>query len=366
MKKPCLGRLPLVCLLPCFVGFTLAAAADENQSEQEAFDRYFGLKSSNTSSTDWTGHFSIGAVVGLNINANFKENGLFTVNGNNPANGIYNDGYVREDSTGNTGGYTGYWGYDNASQFNAASQTLNFHSTASYQATDSGARDQGGPFPGFDMVYGGNLYQWQSIGIGWDLGFDLLPMKISDNRPLSATVDQTTYSYNTGGIILPGPGYQGTYGGSGSPVLPGTPTTTTPETGLAGTVTGTRSLDMILYAIRLGPTFYWNITKDFSASFGVGPAMGIVSAEYKYDEVITTATSGVHNSGSFSGMDVVFGGDVNATLLYHTADEARPVDLYLTAQYMPLGSADFSQGGRDGRLNLSGAVYISAGVNWPF
>jgi hypothetical protein len=131
-------------------------------------------------------------------------------------------------------------------------------------------------------------------------------------------------------------------------------------------VTGTRSLDMMLYAIRLGPTFYWNFTKDLSASIGVGPAMGIVSAEYKYDEVITTATSSVHNSGSFSEMDVVFGGDVNATLLYHTQDQARPVDIFISAQYMPLGNANFSQGGRDGQLNLSGQVYFSAGINWPF
>jgi hypothetical protein len=65
-------------------------------------------------------------------------------------------------------------------------------------------------------------------------------------------------------------------------------------------------------------------------------------------------------------MDVVFGGNVNATLLYHTEDKARPVDLYISAQYMPLGSADFSQGGRDARLDLSGQIYISAGVNWPF
>ncbi len=363
IKKWNFGRLALGALLPCFTGFTLVAAADQSQSEQEAFDRYFGLKNSTSDDNDWTAHFRIGAVVGLNINANFKENGVFNLPGGNGANGIYDDGYVRTDSTGNNGNLTTYWGYNNASQYNG--QRLTFHSTTSYQTADSGARDDGGPFPGFDLEYGGSIYKWDSFHIGWDLGFDLLPMNISDSHSMSALVSQTTYTYNTGGIVLPGPGYQGSYGGPG-PLLPGSPTQVASSTGLREPVTGSRSLDMMLYAIRLGPTFTWDFSKDFSASVGVGPAMGIVSAEYKYNEIISTSNSSTRSTGSFTGLDVVFGGDVNATLLYHTQDKSRPVDIYISAQYMPLGSADFSQGGRDGRVNLSGQVYISAGVNWPF
>lgn len=105
--------------------------------------------------------------------------------------------------SGNSGTTT-YWGYDNASQYNG--QTLTFHSTTQYQTTDNGAKDAGGPFPGFDLVYGGSIYKWDSFRIGWDLGFDLMPMTISDSHSMSATVDQTTYTYNTGGIIMPGAG----------------------------------------------------------------------------------------------------------------------------------------------------------------
>jgi hypothetical protein len=356
------GTLSLGCLLPCFMGFTVAAVADQSQSEQEAFDHYFGLNS-KSDDDGWSGHFSIGAMVGLNINASFKENGLFNIPGQNLANGIYDDGYVRQDATGNSGA-TSFWGYDNASQYNASAHTLTMHSITSYATANSSSRDDGGPFPGFDMDYGGSIYKWQSFRIGWDLGFDLLPMNISDNHSMSASVTQNTYTFNTGSIIVPPAGYQG--GSSGSGPIISTGSTQLPPTTEGGSVTGTRSLDMMLYAIRLGPTFYWDFTRNLTASVGIGPALGIVSAEYKYDEVITTVNGSTRSSGSFSGTDVVFGGDVNATLLYHTADTARPVDLYLTAQFMPLGSADFSQGGRDGRVNLSGQVYISAGVNWPF
>jgi len=67
-------------------------------------------------SEDWTRHFQMGAIAALNISAKFHESGDFKISGNDPQHGIYDDGYVRTDDTGNAGGYTGYWGYQKASQ----------------------------------------------------------------------------------------------------------------------------------------------------------------------------------------------------------------------------------------------------------
>jgi hypothetical protein len=359
------GAMSPNCWLPLFMGMALAARADETRSEQEAFDRYFGMPAA-ARQTEWTTHFSIGAAVGFNISAKFNENGVFNLPSSSLANGFYDDGYVLTDITGSTDGNTTYWGYQKAGQVQntPTGQSVVMHKTTSYTTTGNSSQDDGGPFPGFELDYGGNLYHWQNFRIGWDLGFDLVPLTISDNQTLTATVNQNAYTFNVpNGIIVPGPGYQGSYNGPG-PLLSTSSTSSlsTPT----GTVSGTRSLDTILYGIRLGPTFYWDFANNWSASLGVGPAMGIVSAEYKYNEVIKTTTSTAFNSGSFSGLDVVYGGDVNATLFYHTADKKRPVDLYISAQFMPLGSADFSQGGRDAKLDLSGQIYISAGVNWPF
>jgi hypothetical protein len=41
-------------------------------------------------------------------------------------------------------------------------------------------------------------------------------------------------------------------------------------------------------------------------------------------------------------------------------------DIYLGAEYMPLGNASVSGGGRQAQLKLGGQVYVSMGVNWPF
>jgi hypothetical protein len=54
---------------------------------------------------------------------------------------------------------------------------------------------------------------------------------------------------------------------------------------------------------------------------------------------------------------------VNATLTYHVEQNG---DLFIGAQYMPMGNASISGGGREGQLNLGGQVYISAGINWTF
>ena len=313
---------------------------------------------------DWTRHFRIGALVGMNISANFSVNGTFGVSGNNPAQGIFDDGYVRRDQTGDSGGYTGYWGYNNATQYDPATQTLTMHATTAFSASNSGR--ESGVFPGFDMAYGDNLWYWKHARVGWELGFGLLPISISENQSTSTSVNQFTYTYSVGnpdGVPFPqgSTPYQGGPSGAGYPILDTPSAITTNQ--VAGTVAGKQTLDVMLYTLRLGPTFYWDLTEHVSLSLGAGPAVGIVSGDYKYDEMVTAGSTSVHNSGQIGGTDFVYGGYVNATVLCHVTDNA---DIYAGAQFMPMSDATISGGGRMGRLNLGGQVYFTVGINWPF
>ena len=145
----------------------LAGLAPETSAQPETFEGNpdswaFSRIPANTD--DWTRHFRIGALVGMNISANFSRNGTFGISGNNPAQGIYNDGYVRVDNTGDPLGRTYYWGYDNPSQLNGT--TLSFHAANSFSTTGSG-KDTG-VFPGFDMAYGDNLWYWRHARVGWE------------------------------------------------------------------------------------------------------------------------------------------------------------------------------------------------------
>jgi hypothetical protein len=363
------------CLACGFTGLTMYASAQSDlwSSGSSSSDTFGGDPDSYafiripSDTDDWTRHFRIGAMVGMNISANFSEKGEFIIPGNNVANGIYDDGYVRTDQTGNSGGLTGFWGYNNASQYNPAgnggSGTISMHSVTSYTLTTAdNTKENGAPFAGFDMAYGDNLWYWKHARVGWELGFGLLPISIKNSSSMSATVNQSTYTFDAGGIVVPTAPYQGGPSGQGSAISP-TPLSTTSQTLQNETVIGTRTLDVMLYTFRLGPSFYWDLTDDFGMSLGAGPALGIASERLDFDETIATPDGISHNRGSISGTDMVFGGYVNGALMYHVLDNA---DIYLGAQYMPLGNANLSGGGRQAELNLGGQIYVSIGVNWPF
>ncbi|MEJ0088904.1 MAG: hypothetical protein WDM80_04005 [Limisphaerales bacterium] len=351
----------------CFVGVASVVAA-----QSDSMDLFDGDPSKYSfiwitpDTVDWTRHFHIGAVAGMNISANFSMSGKFAISGNNAGAGVYDDGYVLVDRTGNADGYTSYWGYNNASQYDPAGVsahgpgTLSMHNSTSFSATGN-STENGGPFPGFDMVYGDNLWYWKHARVGWELGFSLLPVNIKDSSPMSASVTQNTYVFGTDGIIVPQAPFSGGPSGQG-PIIYGTPDSTS-STLANGSVNGDRTLDVMIYTIRFGPSFYWDLNEYFGFSLGAGPAVGIVSGNYSYNENIIAGGLSSHNTGSFSSTDLVFGGYVNGTFMYHILNDA---DLYLSAQYMPMGSVSFSDAGRESKLNLGGQVYISAGISWPF
>jgi hypothetical protein len=344
------------CLLAGLVGFAPAVLAQP--------DTYGGNPDSSgflripSDTDDWTRHFRIGALVAMNISANFSMNGTFGISGNNPAQGIYDDGYVRVDNTGDVGGGTTYWGYKNASQLNGT--TLTMDAATSFSGT-SNSKENGGAFPGFEMAYGDNLWYWKHARVGWELGFGLMPITITDNSPMSAIVDQSAYAFNVGNVVIPEAPYSGNPSGS-SVMIPDTASAIN-QSLTVGTVTGTHSLEVILYTLRLGPSFYWDLTEHVGMSLGAGPAVGVVSGNYKYDEIITASGVSAHNSGQIGGTDLVYGGYVNATVMYHVMDNG---DIYAGVQFMPMSDATVGGGGREGQLNLGGQLYFSVGINWPF
>jgi hypothetical protein len=312
---------------------------------------------------DWTRHFRVGAVGGFNISADFNVSGG-NISGNNPQAGIYDDGYVRPDKTGSADGLTSYWGYNKTSQYDAAAQTLTMNGASSFTTTEGNSGSDSGAFVGFDMAYGGNLWYWKHARVGWELGFDWLPINITDTHSMSADVTQTTYTFSTAGISAPGAPYQGGYSGQGP--LIGTNYTSSTSVQPAN-ISGSRTLDVTLYAIRLGPSFYWDLTRNVGMSLGAGPAIGIVTGNCSYNENIFIGTAlASKNNGSFGDTDVIYGGYVNGTVMYHIEDNGQIADIYLGVQYMPMQDAKFTGTGRSSTLNLGGQVYISAGINWPF
>ena len=308
---------------------------------------------------DWTRNFRLGVLVGFDIRANFKTSGNFSLSGNAP--GIYNDGYVRVDSTGNAQGYTSFWGYQNAAQYDG-SHTLTMHSAASFSASGTAVK-QSDPHFGLDLAYGGIFKRGTRLRVGWELGFGFLPIKITDNQTLTAkNITRNVYKFDTGGIIVPGAPYNGGSSGIG-PTIPAAFTKTTEPVAGSGTITGTRTLDVNLYAIKLGPTLFWDLSSRIGVALSAGPALGIVSGNLKYNETLAVAGATAPNQGEIGATELAYGGYVSAMVTYHTVKNG---DFYVGAQYMPMSNTSISGGGRSAELNLHGQMYLSAGINWPF
>ena len=316
---------------------------------------------------DWWRHFRLGGTVALNIKAQFSMNGQFAVSGSNPGltnnpvgEHFYDDGYVRTDQTTNAQGYTSFWGYRSTNQI-SGSQLL-MHSTTAFDLSDSGTKVDGGPQPGLDLAYGGTFARLGTAWVGWELGFALLPIEISDKRPISGTFTRTIHAYDTAGIVLPEAPYNGGDSGKG-PTIHSTATDAGTEI-TAGTVTGKRSLDLTLYNIRLGPTLHWELGRYFAVEVSGGGAVGIFTGNYNFNETIVFADGSQSvNQGKIGASEITYGGYASALLMFHTAEQA---DIYVGAQFMSLGDVQVSGAGRQARLQMGMGVYLSAGINWPF
>ncbi|HZL41901.1 MAG TPA: hypothetical protein VFD66_01320 [Verrucomicrobiae bacterium] len=325
---------------------------------------FFSMQARAQYDPDWSRHFRVGGMVGLNIKAEFTVPSMTssgsTANPGQPgvhgANHEFDDGYVRVDQNGNPLGQTGYWGYDHPQQWDSASHTLFMHQVTSLNIGASSSSDNA-VLPGLDLAYGANLWYWKRLRIGWDLGFGFLPVSISAGANPAANSTQNTYAFDTGTTILPTAPYHGGPSGRGAQIsdmasLPAT-------TNLAGAANVTAKLDALLFTMRLGPSLYWDFNRHIGMSVSAGPAMAVLTGDLETSETFTTA----HRTAKVSGTDVVYGGYANATVMFHVVQNG---DIFLGAEYMPLGKAKIGGGGAEGRLDLGGAVFISAGFNWPF
>jgi hypothetical protein len=348
-----------------FAGLGLMASAQEPQFDVPP-PRDVWVKVPVTAEEKWPRHFRIGMLVGMNVKADFSMSGSqFPVSGSQPGGAgggehFYDDGYVRVDETGNAQGYTSFWGYNNACA-QLRGQTLTFHSSKSFGASGS-AEGNDSPYLGLDLAYGGQLGRWGPTRYGWEFGFGFLPISIEDKQEKPAVITRAVHTFDTGNILVPTDPYNGGPSGIG-PTIRDNAMPQDDSVVREGTVAGSRTLDVTLYVARLGPLFHWELHPQWAASLGIGPAVGYVDGELRFDEVLVTGSGSARNAGKVTGSGFVYGGYIGATVMYHAVQGG---DFYVGVQYMPLSSMSINGSGREARLDLAGGIYFSAGFNWPF
>lgn len=297
--------------------------------------------------------FSFGPTFGLNIKANFGQNSINPGPASGDANHNYNDGYVRVDSSGDAGGLTTYWGYQNASQ--VVGNTMQFHAVQGGPSSSTTGNPQyGGEFM-YQRVLGNLPFLSGDWGLEGTFGFTEIDLR----ENYSGTVPVTLDTYQLGGVLPPGPGYNGTFQGPG-PLLGDTPT----RSATSASLSGYQKLTGQLFSFRLGPFVELNFTDKLSLAGSVGLTLAPATVDYDFSENATLSGGGViADSGHSSRTKLLYGPYVGATLRY---DFTKCWGLYVGARFQNLTDLDQSNNGRTAQLDLGSTIYATAGLSWRF
>jgi hypothetical protein len=303
---------------------------------------------------DARNRFYLGPSFGLNFKADFHNNSTGPGPATGGANHTYNDGYVLLDSSGDAGGLTWNWGYNNAAQ--VVGNAMQFHSIQ----PDGSASATGNPQYGGELIYQrvlGYFSGQSSSCYGLEAGFGFTDINLRKNE--NGTAQVTTDSYSLNGVTPPGAGYNGTFQGPGA-LLGDTPT----RTSAAATLTGQEKLTGQLFNLRLGPFAEWHFTSKLSLAASVGLTLAPATIKYDFSETATVAGSGAFAaSGHSSKTELLYGPYVEGMLRY---DFNKSWGAFVGVQFQSLTHLDQSIGSRTARFDPGATFSPTAGICWKF
>jgi hypothetical protein len=166
----------------------------------------------------------------------------------------YDNGHVYLDSSGNFGGLTWNWSYDNASQYNpAGSGLIDYSITNSLANGRSDDRDAAEPGVELFVCYemgAANLSALRDLKATWGFrgGLQYSHINMGTQGAVATEFRTTTDRFELNGVIAPLAPYSGTFGGPG-PLLSDEPTRSS-SVSSTGLVSGGRDLDVDLTIIK--------------------------------------------------------------------------------------------------------------------
>jgi len=312
--------------------------------------------------------------MGLNVSASFKKLGGFpSLTDPGPATGAaynrnYDNGYNRVDSSGNAGGLTWYWGYQNPASVQGNQLSLQSSSSPNNLETKDNDAD---PQHGFEISYSRELYRKEKWHFGAEAAFGYSSLSISDSRDLRGTVNRITDTFSLGDIVPPLAPYNGTFEGPGA-LIDSSPDRVRTILSQSASVSGQRTLDTDLFTLRVGPYFEVPLYKKLSAILSGGLLVVYADSQFSYTETVRIGDlPPLHRGMSASQGDWLVGGYVGANLSYAFTDEWSA---FAGAQLQFAGDAVTDTPAilrrpmdrKEAVLNLGEAVVISIGVSYSF
>ena len=284
---------------------------------------------------------------------------------------IYDDGFVRTDISGNAGGQTWFWGYNDPSQLagiGTATPTLSLHSAPSL-ADQATRRSEESVQSGFSLSYSRVLHQWEirpgrvaAFGVSGSFGYTDLHLR--DAGLMTGTVPLTTDTYNLDPNLLPPPApFAGTFVGPGG-LIPDNPNGGRVTVPVAATASLINRLEGGVYAFSFGPFGEVPLTDRVFANFSAGLAVAAIDRTYTYSELATAfGAPAVSRSGSTHAVDWLVGATVQTGLEWTLTDHWS---VGLAGQFQFLGHTEQTVQGKTARLNLSTAISALVSLNYGF
>lgn len=301
--------------------------------------------------------------VGFNVKAKFEGVGAVGLNRTTPNGEAYNydDGYILTDISGNQGGQTWYWGYDNSTA-QVSGNTIRL--SRSRVAAPPGAVSEDA-----DPSLGGELVGYLELGTKGRLRYGLEAaagyqhLQIQATRRLLVTLatDSDAYPFvpdTTPPTATPSTPYQGTYQGPGFLIgdMPSSSSSSlTPDVALASR----NELSAHLWSFRVGPGFELPLGRRVSVELGFGVEAGWLDTTQSWKE----SAGNYGSAGKVTDSAVLVGFYAAGSVAWQFAERWS---LAAGIQYHNLGTYEHSDNGRTVTLDLNHALSVTAGLAWRF
>ena len=316
-----------------------------------------------------TNRFTLSARFGFNIKANFQSPGAFGGGGGGaarftPEGAAYNydDGYVLTDVSGNFGGQTWYWGYDDSVSQISGNNILLSRSTPTGGAAGNGDLSDS-PYPGFELTYNRLLKIKGDARIGVEAAINYMPISLNNRESYSSAVTRVTDSYaftpnTTPPAATPANPYQGSFNGPGF-LIGDTPVSsiTTLIPGIA--VTDQKKFEANLIGFRLGPYLDWPLSERWMISASGGLALGLLNARTEWDLTV----GGTPSSGRGSDFSLLWGFYLGGNATYRLSEKWSITG---GAQFQTLGKYEQTIAGRKVEVDFSKSIFVNVGMSYRF
>ncbi|MBN2508559.1 MAG: hypothetical protein JXQ71_17915 [Verrucomicrobia bacterium] len=317
---------------------------------------------------------TLSARLGFNVSARFKGTtaGL-TALANSRTTPLghaytYDDGYVLTDSSGNAGGQTWYWGYDDSASQISGNTILMSRSTPAPGFASPSCDDDA--VWGTELTYQRWLGQWRRMHYGLEAAANWQTFGVRDSSTYygNAVRLQDAYPFTPGttppaATLTPNNPYQGSFGDEGFLLGDTSVSSTTRVLPQGVEISGRRRYEADLWGFRLGPYVTLPLADRVNLWLSGGLAVGLLDGEASWSESVSLAGNRVSSAGRGSDFDVLWGAFAAANVSW---DFHRRWSATAGVQYQYLGTYEAGFGDRRVEVDLSQSFFVLLGVGYSF